>query len=255
VLSASSYSSESSVHRSGGFFSSIGDGILKADDAMNRMLNRSQVSAVGKTFDKMGLGPVHLCMDLCGYAAFKCMEGVGRMLGGKGSVDYHFDKEWGAGKSASACNMSGASAAARADSWSHTRSQLDIAAHGRDGVSRSGCAHEGWRTASSVDLGAVRYGASARDGAYRSTTTHTHLGADGSFAQSTTTTRIGLANTAARPGWADAGVGMPMQSAGERAATDAAAWHLAHALAVHARPIAPGFAAQSSALSMEIRYA
>jgi len=255
LISASSYSNDSSVHRSGGFFSSIGDGILKADDAMNRMLNRSHVAQIGKGFDKMGLGPLHLGADLCGHAAFKCMEMVGRMFGGQGKVESHFDTEWGAHKPGSDCKTSNACGTAHTRDWSHTRGRLDTAAYCHDGVSRSGSAHQEWSKASSVDIGAARFGASAQDGVYRSTTTQTHMGADGSLGQSTTSTRIASGNAAARHGWADAGFSTPLQCAGALAATDIAARYFAREFAAHANLIAPGYAAHGSRLSMEIRYA
>jgi hypothetical protein len=187
VFSASSNSNHTPGGRSGGFFGGIGDSIINADNAMNRMLNSRMLSSVGQTFNKIGFGLplVHLAADSLGYAAFKGIEGLGRMLGGKGSVDYHFEKEWGAGKSASACKPSSACGTA-AGNWSHTRGQFDMATHGPAHASSSGAVHDAWRSAACREFDATRCGALAREGFYRHTT-HTQLSAYGSLVQITTT--------------------------------------------------------------------
>jgi len=75
----------------------IGTVIHNVNVNVNELLNTPAVSAVGKTFDKLGpLGQgVHRGADTGGFAVFKGMEDVARALGGPNEpVPYHYLQEW-----------------------------------------------------------------------------------------------------------------------------------------------------------------
>jgi len=271
MLSASSYSNDPPGGR-GGFLSALGSGIIGADNAFNKMLNTKAMSSVGQTFNKIGFGLplIHLAADSLGYGASKCMEGLGRMLGGKGSVDYHFEKEWRGGQSASACKPSGACGDARARDWSHTRSLLDTSTSWRGGGYASAAARDGCHGVR-FDAGsaAARYGDAGRGG-YCSSTTQTRFGADGSVTQTTTTSRIASGNPAARNGLNRADYCAPALRGGASGTANPLAAHVARDIA-HAQHqlaalraadawsshdlIAPSLAASGGGWQVEIRYA
>ncbi|GAB2918351.1 hypothetical protein GCM10027093_66240 [Paraburkholderia jirisanensis] len=269
MLSASSYSNDPPGGHSGGFLSGLGSSIINADNALNKALNSRALSSVGQTFNKIGFGLplVHLVADSLGYGAMKCMEGVGRAFGGKGSVDYHFDKEWRGGQSASACKPSGASGACadpRAGGWNHTRSAFDGSASWRE----LGFAGAGFRDGchdARFDVGttAMRCNDGARGGYYGNSTTQTRFGADGSVTRTETTTRIAPGNPAARNGWNSADFCAPALRTGAfgtahcaatQLARDIAALHAAQAWSRHDL-IAPSLAANGGMWHVELRYA
>jgi hypothetical protein len=195
------------------------------------------------------------------------------MLGGKGSVDYHFDKEWRGGQAASACKPSGAASACasqRTCDWSHTRSAFDGSASWRDVGYAGAAAHDGCRVAR-FDAGAaaVRCNDVARGG-YCGSTTQTRFGADGSITRTETTTRIAPGNPAARNGWNGADFCAPALRAGAFGTANSAAAQFARDIAPVRRQlaalraaeawsrhdlIAPSLAASGGIWHVQVRYA
>ncbi len=175
--------------QSGGLLGSLGSGLIGAASASNTILNTPAMSSVGQTFNKIGLGLplVHLAADSCGYACFKGMETVGRALGGKGSVDYHFEKEWGAGKSASGgSSRSDASRYDRHD-WDASRSASQF----RSGGSSAQFERTTTKTRvdgsdSSITQSTSRFSSGGADARYERTTTKTRFdGPEGGYMKST----------------------------------------------------------------------
>jgi len=79
----------------------IGDAIIGIDNLANQFLNTTLVSSVGKLFDAVdpltfGIsGAIHQAADLAGYTVFRTVEVIGNLLGGEGTVNYHYPTEHG----------------------------------------------------------------------------------------------------------------------------------------------------------------
>jgi hypothetical protein len=79
----------------------IGDAIIGIDNLANQFLNTTLVSSVGKLFDAvdpltLGIsGAIHQAADLAGYTVFRTVEVIGNLLGGEGTVEYHYPTEHG----------------------------------------------------------------------------------------------------------------------------------------------------------------
>lgn len=86
---------------SGGFlFQAVGNALYAATYGVNAILNTPLINSVGVAFTKFG-GPIgqviHVVPDTLGYATFKAVEGVAKLIGGPntgaalGPIPYHLE--------------------------------------------------------------------------------------------------------------------------------------------------------------------
>jgi hypothetical protein len=80
----------------------IGDLIIGIDNLANEFLNTPLVSSVGAVlFDGLDpltfgiTGAIHQAADLAGYTVFRTVEVIGNLLGGEGTINYHYPTEHG----------------------------------------------------------------------------------------------------------------------------------------------------------------